>query len=111
VKTKKRTSYETAYYISSIRSNKAAFFGNHIRNHWGIENRLHWVKDVCMNEDKSKTVKGMAAENIAILRNIVINIFRTNGYDSIKYAMEVCVNNPKELVRITKCNAMNYKIT
>jgi predicted transposase YbfD/YdcC len=85
---KKGKTCETAYYISSVRSNKASFFGKHIRNHWGIENRLHWVKDVSMNEDKSKTTGGMAAENISILRNIVINLFRTNGYHSIKYAME-----------------------
>ena len=111
VTTKKKTSHETAYYISSIRSNKASFFGNHIRSHWGIENRLHWVKDVSMNEDKSKTVKGMAAENISILRNIAINILRTNGYDSLKYAMEVCVNNLKELVRLTKYESEYYKIT
>jgi len=109
--TKKKESHETAYYISSIRSDKASLFGNHIRNHWGIENRLHWVKDVSMNEDKSKTVKGMAAENISILRNIVINLFRTNGYDSIKYAIEVCVNNLKELVRITKCKPECCEIT
>ena len=55
------------------------FSYKNIRNHWGIENRLHWVKDVCMNEDKSQTISGMAAENISILQNIVINLFRTNG--------------------------------
>jgi len=100
---KNKESHETAYYISSKRSNRASYFAGHIRKHWGIENRLHWVKDVCMNEDKSKTVSGMAAENISILRNIVINIFRSNGYDSIKYATEVCNNNFKKLEALTSC--------
>ena len=111
VKTKSKTSSETAYYISSIRSNKASFFGKHIRNHWGIENRLHWVKDVCMNEDKSQIISGMSAENISVLRNIVINLFRTNGYDSIKYAMEICNNNLKLLFNLTNFKPVNYKIT
>ena len=111
VKTKSKTSSETAYYISSIRSNKASFFGKHIRNHWGIENRLHWVKDVCMNEDKSQIISGMSAENISVLRNIVINLFRTNGYDSIKYAMEICNNNLKLLFKLTNFKPVNYKIT
>jgi predicted transposase YbfD/YdcC len=109
--TKAKTSHQTAYYISSICKNRAMFFAEHIRNHWGIENRLHWVKDVCMNEDKSKTISGMAAENFSILRNIVINLFRTNGYNSIKYATEICNNNLKQLIRLTQCKSMNYKIT
>jgi predicted transposase YbfD/YdcC len=109
--TKKKKSHETAYYISSIRSNKASLFGYHIRDHWGIENRLHWVKDAIMNEDKSKTVKGMAAENISILRNIAINVFRTNGFDSVKYAMEQCVNNIQKLIVLTKYIPAHYKIT
>ena len=48
VKTKKSQTIETVYHISSIAKNKADFFANHIRSHWGIENRLHWVKDVQM---------------------------------------------------------------
>ena len=111
VTTKKNQSHATAYYISSYGSNKASFFAKHIRNHWGIENRLHWVKDVIMNEDKSLTISGMAAENMSILRNIVINIFRTNGYDSIKYATEKCVNNLKEIIKLINYKSMNYRIT
>ena len=107
VTTKDKTSHETAYYISNVCSNKASFFGFHIRNHWGIENRLHWVKDVCMNEDKSKTIGGMAAENISIIRNIVINVFRTNGHNSIKYATELCNNNLKKIASLIKYKTMS----
>ena len=111
VLTKVKQTHETAYYISDIRSNKASFFGKHIRAHWGIENRLHWVKDVIMNEDKLKTGKGMAAGNISIMRNIAINLFRSNGYDSIKYAIELCANNFKETIRLINCMPAKYKIT
>lgn len=101
--------HRTAYYISSIRKNNAKYFGLHIRNHWGIENRLHWVKDVSMKEDGSHTACGMAAENISIIRNIVINLFRLNGFDSIKYATEFYANNFKELWRLISCKTINKK--
>lgn len=102
--------HETAYYISSIRKNNAEYFGTHIRNHWGIENRLHWVKDVSMKEDTSKTACGMAAENISIIRNIAINLFRLNGFDSIKYTTQLYANNFKELWNLISCKTINKKI-
>ncbi len=108
---KTRQSSETAYYISDVRSNKAAYFARHIRGHWGIENRLHWVKDVVMKEDSSKIKKGAAPENFSIMRNIVCNIFRANGFDSIKYAMELNANNLKELFKLIYSKTGKYKIT
>ena len=98
VKKKGEESTEIAYHISSIAKNKAKFFANHIRSHWGIENRLHWVKDTLMIEDKSKTKSGNAPENLSIMRNISINLFRLNGKDSIKLAMEWGISNFKELM-------------
>jgi len=98
VKTKKRKTVEIVYHISSIAKNKANFFAKHIRSHWGIENRLHWVKDTQMNEDKSKTKSGNAPENLSIMRNICINLFRLNGKDSIKLAIEWGISNFKELI-------------
>jgi predicted transposase YbfD/YdcC len=108
---KGKQTHETTYCISSIASNKAAFFAKHIRNHWSIENRLHWVKDTIMNEDRSKTTGGMAAENISIIRNIVINLFRLNGHHSIKCAIELCANNFKELLSLINCKTKYYKKT
>lgn len=108
---KAKISRQRAYYISSLSTHKAEVFARHIRNHWKIENRLHWVKDVSMKEDTSKTAKGYAAENISILRNIAINLFRTNGHDSIKYATQLYANNVKELWRIISSNKKCYKKT
>jgi hypothetical protein len=61
----------------------AAEFASGIRGHWGIENRLHWVKDVVFKEDASTVCKGNAPANFSIVRAIAINIFRRNGYDSV----------------------------
>nr|WP_243348248.1 ISAs1 family transposase [Parabacteroides sp. FAFU027] len=93
------------YYISSVKSDSAEFFAKNVRSHWCIENRLHWVKDVTMNEDKSFPVGGFAPENISILRNISINIYRNNGFDSIKHAIERHANKVKELFALVSSKA------
>ena len=103
---KNKKSHETAYYISDIISNKAAYLAKHIRGHWGIENRLHWGKDVNLTEDDSKIKKGSSPENFSIVRNIVCNIYRASGFDSIKYAIERHANDVKELFDL-----INSKIT
>ena len=41
------------------------------RNHWGIENRLHWVLDVSFGEDGNRTRRGNGAENLGLLRRLV----------------------------------------
>lgn len=109
--TKQEERHQTAYYISDSCRNDAAFFARHVQHHWGIENRLHWVKDVIMKEDTSKTTQGMAAENLSVLRNIVCNIFRSNGFDSIKYATELYVNRINDILRLISSKPKKYKIT
>jgi hypothetical protein len=99
---KGKQTHETAYFISVIRCNKADFFAKHIRN--------HWVKDVVMNEDRSMTTSGKAAQNLSVIRNIVINHFRLNGQYSIKYAIELCANNFKDLLALINYKTHDYKI-
>lgn len=78
-----RKKYEqTAYYISS-KEETAEEISKKIRNHWGIENRLHWVKDVVMEEDESKIKQKKAAINISVLKTIGINFFRLLKFESI----------------------------
>ena len=76
---------QTNYYISSLVS-KATNFANGIRQHWGIENRLHWVKDVIFGEDAAPFSNSHAATNWSIIRNIAINLARLGGYDSLTKA-------------------------
>jgi predicted transposase YbfD/YdcC len=47
-----------------------------IRQHWGIENRLHWVLDVVLNEDRARNRKDHGPENLAILRKLALNLLR-----------------------------------
>jgi predicted transposase YbfD/YdcC len=49
-----------------------------VRSHWGIENKLHWVLDVIMNEDRNRARKDHAPENLATLRRLALNILRAH---------------------------------
>lgn len=73
---------ETVYYISS-KLETAMEVGKKIRNHWGIENQLHWVKDVVMEEDTSLIKNQKAAINISVIKSIGINFFRLLKFESI----------------------------
>jgi predicted transposase YbfD/YdcC len=49
-----------------------------VRSHWGIENKLHWVLDVVMNEDRNRARRDHAPENLATLRRLALNILRAH---------------------------------
>ena len=87
---------QTNYYISSLAAS-AAQFAQIIRSHWGIENRLHWVKDVVFHEDTLPLSHHNAASNWSLLRNIVINIARQHGYDSLTKAERFLSHNIDKL--------------
>ncbi len=76
---------QTSYYISSL-SAATPQLAQVIRSHWGIENRLHWVKDVVFGEDAAPFRHYNAATNWSFIRTIVINIARKHGYDSLTKA-------------------------
>jgi predicted transposase YbfD/YdcC len=66
---------ETRYYILST-AGDAMGFGQAVREHWGIENKVHWVLDVAFREDDCRVRKGNAAQNLAVLRHIALNLLR-----------------------------------
>ena len=73
----KGTSTEHAYYISSLPAD-AQRIAQCVRSHWEVENRLHWCLDVQLNDDQSHVRTGYAANNLAIVRHIVMNLLRLN---------------------------------
>lgn len=70
-----KVSHDTHYYISSVHANAATLL-QIVREHWGIENRCHWVLDVVFNEDASRTRTRNADHNLALLRKIALNLVR-----------------------------------
>ncbi len=68
---------ETRHFISSLGLN-AKEFGRAVRQHWGIENSLHWVLDIAFREDECRIRKGNAAENFGMLRHIALNLLRND---------------------------------
>jgi predicted transposase YbfD/YdcC len=78
-------SSETRYYISSLEG-QAAQFGEAVRSHWQIENKVHWLLDVAFQEDLSRVRTGYAAENLALLRHIALNLLHheTSAHCGVK---------------------------
>ena len=68
---------EQRFYISSL-SSTPAHFNQIIRQHWSIENKLHWSLDVTFKEDLSTKQAGNAAENFSIITKIAINLLKNN---------------------------------
>ena len=66
---------KTRYYISSLPGDPERLL-HVVRRHWAIENELHWVLDVAMNEDHSRVRKDQAPENLAVLRHIALNLLK-----------------------------------
>lgn len=66
---------ERRYYLSSLPLDIATF-ARAVRSHWGIENKVHWIMDVCFREDQSRARTGYAAENLATLRRLALNLLR-----------------------------------
>ncbi len=71
----KKSEKATRYYISSL-ADKAVNFQRNIRNHWGVENKLHWNLDVSFSEDASRKRIKNAAQNYSILLKIALNLLK-----------------------------------
>ena len=69
---------EIRYFLSSCRDDPIVL-GRAIRQHWAIENALHWVLDVTFREDDSRVRDQRAARNLAVLRRMAINLVGRDG--------------------------------
>jgi hypothetical protein len=69
-----RTTVEVAYGITSLTRGQAqaADLLRYARGHWGIENRLHYVRDETLGEDRCRVRTGAAAQVLAAVRNVAV---------------------------------------
>ncbi|PZD71993.1 hypothetical protein C1752_04334 [Acaryochloris thomasi RCC1774] len=63
-----------------------------VRGHWGIKNRLHWLKDVVFGEDDYRLEDEQVLLNWLLFRTLAINILRLKGYQSLKTALTKLAN-------------------
>jgi len=90
-------STETSYYVTSLTPGEAgaARLAQLIRCHWEIENRLHWVRDVTDDEDRSQVRTASAPRALASLRNLAIGALRHAGATNIATALHWTARDPQ----------------
>lgn len=83
-------SIETVYVITSIEPGRLPddVLAGIVRRHWGVENRLHYVRDTAFDEDRCRARTGHGAAILASLRNLAITVLRLLKYDNIRAALE-----------------------
>jgi predicted transposase YbfD/YdcC len=99
-------STETVYAITSLTATQArpAELAAIIRGHWLIEDRLHWVRDMDWDEDRSQVRTGNGPRVMASLRNLAITVLRLTGQTSIAAALRYHARRPgRPLQTIMNC--------
>jgi predicted transposase YbfD/YdcC len=99
VKKGKKT-VEVVYLITSDRSSSPETLAAWVRAHWHIENKLHWVRDVTYQEDKSLVRTGNAPRVMASLRSLAISILRLDGHMNIAAANRHHARDPQRTIKL-----------
>jgi predicted transposase YbfD/YdcC len=97
-----KTSVEVVYIITSMPAHDAtpSQIAAWVQGHWGIENKLHWVRDVVFDEDRSSVRTGNAPRVMATLRSTAISILRLAGANDIACATRHHARNPTRPVQL-----------
>lgn len=93
---------EVTYAVTSLPPERAdaATLLAHLRGHWGIENRLHWVRDVTFDEDRSQVRTGAAPQVMAAGRNLALALLRRAGHANIAAALRTYAGRPRDAVAL-----------
>lgn len=99
---KGETTQEVAYAVTSLPPQQAnpRQILTLWRGHWGIENRVHWVRDVTFDEDRCQVRSGAAPQVMAALRNITIGLLRLAGKPNIAAALRRHAAHPAEALAL-----------
>ena len=100
-----KVSKEVAILITSARPERmtAADINRHARNHWGIENGSHYIRDTVYREDHNLAYSGNGPNGLASLRNLAIGLFRLKAVRNIK--------ETTELIHLDLARAISYMTT
>lgn len=99
---KGKKTIEVVYLITStdLRTAGPATLATWVRGHWHIENKLHWVRDVTYQEDKSLVRTGNAPRVMAALRSLAISLLRLNGHNNIAAANRHHARDPQRTLTL-----------
>ena len=99
---KNKTTVERVYLISSLSCAEAS--AQQLlalnRGHWGIENRLHYVRDMAYDEDRCRARKGNSPRALACLRNFAISLLRLYLVPNIKAALRRLAAQTNEVFKM-----------
>jgi hypothetical protein len=94
-------------YITSHHNKSAKFIVKEIRSHWHAEIKLHWQLDVSFNEDYNRLRSGNAADNLALMSKIALNLLKNEKSiilgvknKNLKFGWEVTYTHPTSSCRI-----------
>jgi len=85
--------------LSRERATRARLLEFH-RGHWAIENKVHWVRDVTFDEDRSRIRTGAGAQTMAALRNVALNLLRAAGVKNIAAGTRHCARHPESTLAL-----------
>jgi predicted transposase YbfD/YdcC len=71
-------------------SSSTVEFAQRIRGYWGVENKVHYVRDVTQDEDKSRIRTKPLPQIMAIARNLALNLYRNSGFNNMAQAQRQC---------------------
>jgi predicted transposase YbfD/YdcC len=91
---------EVVYLITSSGDADPATLAAWVRGHWHIENKLHWVRDVTYQEDKSLVRTGNAPRVMATLRSLAISLLRLDGHANIAAANRHHARDPQRTLKL-----------
>lgn len=90
---------ETRYYVASFVESAEAF-AQRIRGYWGVENKVHHVRDVTQGEDASRIRMHQLPQIFAVARNFALNLYRSNEFENMAQAERRCKFGLDTLKRI-----------
>jgi predicted transposase YbfD/YdcC len=96
---------KTLYGITSLSAEEAdpQALLTFIQHHWTIENKLHWVKDVTLDEDRCQLRKGRTHHLMALFRNLALSLLRLNNYHNIASSLRTFAAQPDKAVQLVTC--------
>lgn len=96
---------QTVYGITSLAPEDADAEAllTFIQQHWTIENKLHWVKDVTLDEDHCQLRKGRTHQLMALFRNLALSLLRLNHCHNIASSLRTLAARPERAIQLVTC--------